>query len=201
MPLEIDPKNRCLTTQRTGNQTYLPNIWWFLFWKCLGVMTPLLSWISATCQLSNKNDTTICKKFKLKKQKQLLWSVLAYFPFPKDQGSQQEQEASKIRQLFHMNSPPTFLWKLPPKGPKFNDVCVLFKHSNFYSRLLQNFMPPDPLITFCTCKSHLWHKLFPSPPTPKLLPPTKPYWKSWKTHRIMFELTHYLREYIIDISP
>ena len=28
----------------------------------------------------------------------------------------------------------------------------------------------------------------------------KPYWKPWKTHRIMLELTHYLREYVIDIS-
>ena len=38
---------------------------------------------------------------------------------------------------FYMNSPPTFLWKLPPKKPKFNDVCILFKHSNFCSRVLE----------------------------------------------------------------
>ena len=30
-----------------------------------------------------------------------------------------------------MNLPPTFLWKWPPKKPKFNDVCVPFKHSKF----------------------------------------------------------------------
>ena len=26
---------------------------------------------------------------------------------------------------------------IPPKKPKFNDACVLFKHSNFCSRMLE----------------------------------------------------------------
>ena len=30
-----------------------------------------------------------------------------------------------------MNLLPTFLWKLPRQKPKFNDVCILFEHSNF----------------------------------------------------------------------
>ena len=33
----------------------------------------------------------------------------------------------------HVNSPSTFLWKLPPQKPKFKDVCVLFKYSHFAS--------------------------------------------------------------------
>ena len=68
--------------------------------------------------------------------------------------------AGKIRWLFHMNSLPTFLWKLPPKKPQFNDICVLFKHSNFCTRMLEKLctlirgpdfkffpggMSPDPL--------------------------------------------------------
>ena len=38
-----------------------------------------------------------------------------------------------------MNLPPKFLWKLPPTPPKskFNDVYLLFKHSNFCSRMLE----------------------------------------------------------------
>ena len=36
----------------------------------------------------------------------------------------------------HVNSPSTFLWKLPLKKPKFKDVCVPFKHSHFCSRIL-----------------------------------------------------------------
>ena len=38
--------------------------------------------------------------------------------------------------LFHVNLPPTFLWKLSSQKPKFNDVCVLCKQSNLI--LLQN---------------------------------------------------------------
>ena len=44
--------------------------------------------------------------------------------------------AAEIRWLFHVNSPPTILWKLSPQKPKVNDVCVLCKYSNFRSRIL-----------------------------------------------------------------
>ena len=78
-------------------------------------------------------------------------------------------------QLFLMNLPPTFLWKWPPQKPKFNDVCVLFKHSNFCSRVpeihskrprFKHFChgpcPQTPLVTctFSTCKLPLWCKFF-----------------------------------------
>ena len=36
-----------------------------------------------------------------------------------------------------MNSLPTFLWKLPPQKPKFNDFGILFEHANFCSRMLE----------------------------------------------------------------
>ena len=170
-------------------------------------MTPLLTWISATCQLSNQNDTTISKKiffWNKKTMLKLLWSVLAYFPFLRDQGSQQEPEARKICQLFHMNSLPTFLWKLRPKRPKFNDICVLFKYSNFCSRILQNFMPPDPPNNLRFERLHVapvvWGFSFSTCPK-AFATYLKPYWKPWKIHRIMLELTHYLTEYVIDISP
>ena len=98
--------------------------------------------------------------------------------------------ASEIHQLFHVNSLPTFLWKLCATKPEFNDVCVLFKHSNFCSRMLemhsekpsfQNFLRGHetnrtPLVThtFSAHKSCLWHEFFPSLPTQKFLPPTVP---------------------------
>ena len=78
-------------------------------------------------------------------------------------------------QLFHVNLPPTFLWKWPPKKPKFNDVCILFKHSHFCSRVpeihskrprFKHFChgpcPQTPLVTctFSTCKLPLWCKFF-----------------------------------------
>ena len=74
-----------------------------------------------------------------------------------------------------MNLPPTFLWKWPPQKPKFNDVCVLFKHSNFCSRVpeihskrprFKHFChgpcPQTPLVTctFGTWKLPLWCKFF-----------------------------------------
>ena len=93
--------------------------------------------------------------------------------------SQSEPVASKIRQLFHVNSLPTFLRKLSSKKPKFNDVCVLFKHYNFYSRMLEmhskrpSFQNYSLLgRTLGACKSDLWRKCFPHLPTRKLLPPT-----------------------------
>ena len=66
----------------------------------------------------------------------------------------------------------TIAGQLPSKEPKFYDVCVLFKHSNLCSRMLemhserprfQNFSKGhflDPLVTFGICKSHLLHKFF-----------------------------------------
>ena len=74
-----------------------------------------------------------------------------------------------------MNSPPTFLWKLLPKKLKFNDVCVLFKHSNFalecwkctltgpdFKIFPRKHAPGTPKVTpaFSTCNSRLWHKFF-----------------------------------------
>ena len=63
--------------------------------------------------------------------------VAVWVSKPKNQGSEKELVAGKIHRLIHINLLPTFLWKLfpPPPRPKFSNVCVLFKHSNF---LLQN---------------------------------------------------------------
>ena len=47
------------------------------------------------------------------------------------------------------------------KKPKFNDVCVLSKHSNFAPECLK-----------CSLRGPGF-KIFPSLPTPKLLPPTE----------------------------
>ena len=103
-----------------------------------------------------------------------------------------------MRWLFHMNSLPTLFWKIlqfkysihvlsPNKKPKVNDVCVLFKYSKFWSRMLEmhskrpryqnvsrGVAPGSPIETrtFSACELCLWHKFFPCLPTPKLLPPT-----------------------------
>ena len=49
--------------------------------------------------------------------------------------------ADEIRWFFHMNSPPTwntvFTWGHQIKNPKFNDVCVLFKHSKMLENAFQ----------------------------------------------------------------
>ena len=97
---------------------------------------------------------------------------------------------SFFKWLFHLHSLPTFLWKLPPKKPQFNDICVLFKHSNFLHQNAGKIMHPNkrprfqifsrghvPGPSLVTCafsarKLHLWCEFFPSPPTLKLLPPT-----------------------------
>ena len=64
---------------------------------------------------------------------------------------------------------PTFLWKLPPKKPKFNDVtCVLFKHSTFCCRMLEmHYWRPrfqtfsrEVTCTFGTCKSRPMVQVF-----------------------------------------
>ena len=75
--------------------------------------------------------------------------------------------------------------KNDPKKPKlFSDVCVLFKHSNFCSRILEmQSKRPRLQNDSCSCivlvtrafgprRLRLWHEFFSSPPTPKLLPPT-----------------------------
>ena len=44
-------------------------------------------------------------------------------------------KSGRFHQLFHVNSPPTFLWrkKNHSKKPKFNNVCVLFNTLIFAS--------------------------------------------------------------------
>ena len=52
-------------------------------------------------------------------------------------------------------------------------------------------MPPDPAPV-------VWGFSF-SPYSKAFATYLKPYWKPCKAHRIMLELTHYPREYVIDI--
>ena len=53
------------------------------------------------------------------------------------------------------------------KKPKFNDVCVLFKQSNFYSKKLEMYSERPRFQNFSR-NLHPCCEFFPSPPTPKL---------------------------------
>ena len=81
----------------------------------------------------------------------------------KRQGSQKEPAAGEIHWLFQVNSPPTVLWKEKKETPKSQNL-MMSVHS----------FSLDPLVTrtFSTPKLCPCCNFFPSPPTPKLLPPT-----------------------------
>ena len=68
-----------------------------------------------------------------------------------------------------MNLLPTFRWKKGPKNSKINDLCVLFKHCNFCSRMLETQSKRPRFQNFCfqvtravgAHKLHQWCEFFP----------------------------------------
>ena len=139
-------------------------------------------------------------KLKNKNNLEVIVKCFSSFPFPQRPGFSIKAGGQQNSPAISHERAAYFSLEINPTRPKFNDACVLFKHSNFCSRIS---CPRTPPITcaFSACKSHLvWGFSF-SAYSKAFATYLKPYWKPWKTHHIMLELTHYLREYIIDISP
>ena len=75
------------------------------------------------------------------------------------------------------------------KKAKFNDVCVLLKHANFCSRMLEIHFKTVRFQNFPR-NSCLCCEFFPSPPTPKLLLSyLKSYWKPCQRNQHTHEKT------------
>ena len=102
---------------------------------------------------------------------------------PYGQGFQYEPAAGKIHWLFHVNSPPTYFY------PSFNKVFMCCQKNSMMSVFCSNTLIFTPecwkyilrgpvfkffpeACAFSAPKSCLCRTFFPSPPIPKLLPPT-----------------------------